>query len=97
MKRWLGGVTLVVLLSCSLAALLDEASSAAQAADEIRLSGHGRMATQPITLPASISVATLTHNGRSNFIVKTFQGDHGGLLVNEIGSYAGSRPLTGTE
>ena len=59
--------------------------------DPVVLEGFGQFATESIDLPAPISVATFTHNGSSNFIVRVFPDDE--LLINEIGFYEGSRPL----
>jgi len=61
------------------------------------IEGFGRTATDPVTPSSSISVATFTHNGSSNFIVYTVQGGEGHFLVNVIGSYQGSRPIFGDE
>jgi hypothetical protein len=47
--------------------------------------------------PANLSVITLEHNGRSNFIVWAYTEDGEDLLVNTIGSYNGSRLLWGDE
>jgi hypothetical protein len=66
------------------------------AAQPVMLSGRGQTATQPVTPPADVSVVTLSHSGRSNFIVKVFRDGDEELLVNEIGSYSGSRPLFGS-
>jgi hypothetical protein len=63
----------------------------------IALSGRGQTATNAVTPPWPISVATLSHDGRSNFIVKSFKGGRSTLLVNEIGQYRGQRPLVGTD
>ena len=61
------------------------------------LRGSGQTATDPITLPAAISIATFTNSGRSNFVVQVVRGTTQKLLINEIGPYQGSRPLTGTD
>lgn len=55
--------------------------------------GTGRAVTAAITLPAPISVAHFTHDGRSGFIVQSFVGGQGDLLINTVGPYDGSRPL----
>ncbi len=61
----------------------------------IVLRGTGQTATNDINLPASASIAEFTHTGRSNFAVFVFRGTDKQLLINTIGSYGGSRPLTG--
>lgn len=60
--------------------------------------GTGQTATDSITLPAPISIASITYTGSSNFVVQVVGGNDPlqSLLVNKIGSYAGTRPLTGT-
>jgi hypothetical protein len=63
----------------------------------IDLQGRGQTATNPVTPPSSISVVTLTHSGKSNFIVHALTGSEENHLVNEIGTYQGQRPLFGTE
>ncbi len=63
----------------------------------ISLSGRGQTATDPIALSAGVWVATFTHTGTRNFIVKTFTASGSeDLLINKIGAYSGSRPLTGS-
>jgi hypothetical protein len=44
-----------------------------------------------------LCVARFTHQGTSNFIVTAYQGNNQNLLINVIGSYAGSRPLAGAQ
>jgi hypothetical protein len=63
------------------------------------LSGQGQTATDTIRLPAPISLAAFTHDGSRNFIVQVFHGTstRSDLLINTIGVYRGSRPITGTE
>ncbi len=61
----------------------------------IILEGFGQAATEQVTPPASISIATFIHTGSSNFAVTVFGGDSEGLLINEIGPYQGSRPIFG--
>lgn len=65
--------------------------------EPVVLEGFGQFATNPILLPSTVSVATFTHNGSRNFVVKVFQGSDQDLLVNEIGAYQGSRPILGLE
>lgn len=62
----------------------------------IVLSGRGQTATDDITLRADPSRGTFTHDGRSNFVVYVYRGTQRSLLINEIGSYRGERPLTGS-
>lgn len=61
--------------------------------EPVVLSGSGQQATEEFYLPSTISVANFTHNGSSNFVVKAYVDSGEELLVNEIGSYQGSRPL----
>ena len=65
--------------------------------EPVTLEGFGQTATDPITPPSSVSIATFTHSGSSNFIVHTFQGGEEDFLINEIGFYQGSRPIFGEE
>lgn len=65
--------------------------------EPVVLEGVGQFATEPITLPAPISVAAFTHDGAANFIVTVFQGNDQNLLLNEIGIYRGSRPIVGLD
>lgn len=48
-------------------------------------------------LPSAVSIAQFTHTGQSNFIVHVYQSGGSDLLINTIGSYRGSRPLSGSE
>jgi hypothetical protein len=61
----------------------------------ITLTGNGQTATEAITLPAAHFVAAWTHTGGSNFAVWAHHRAGRDLLINEIGPYAGSRPLVG--
>ena len=61
--------------------------------EPVILSGSGQQATEEFYLPSTIAVANFTHNGSSNFVVMAYVDDGEELLVNEIGSYRGSRPL----
>lgn len=62
--------------------------------DPIRLTGRGDDVVR-LDKPDVPAIITLTHNGSSNFVVTNYDG--GGnridLLVNEIGTYNGTRPL----
>jgi len=65
--------------------------------EPISLNGVGQQVTAQFLSPSGISKASFTHDGSSNFIVKAY--DENGeelLLINEIGSYVGSRPLIGS-
>jgi hypothetical protein len=64
--------------------------------EPVKLQGRGQTATEAVRLPAAVSVASFTHTGSRNFIVKTFSGNNEDLLVNVIGSYEGQRPITST-
>lgn len=62
--------------------------------DPIRLSGRGDDVVS-LDKPDVPAIITFTHSGSSNFVVTTYDdnGNHIDLLVNEIGSYNGTRPL----
>ncbi len=59
----------------------------------IVIRGRGRTASERVTPPAPASVASFTHDGRSNFVVKAVGGSRDDLLINEIGRYDGQRPI----
>ena len=59
----------------------------------IVIRGVGQIQTQPFALPGPISVAHFTHDGQKSFVVQSFVGSQGDLLVNTVGRYDGSRPL----
>ncbi len=63
----------------------------------IVLSGRGQSVTDEFIPPSSVSVASFTHDGSSNFIVEVYQGDDTEILINEIGRYSGSRPILGDD
>jgi len=63
--------------------------------EPVTISGRGQTATNPVTLPFPISVATFTHDGQRNFIVRSFVNGQGALQVNKIGRYQGQRPFFG--
>ena len=67
------------------------------AQEAVHLEGQGQTATAPFYPPAEWSVAQFTHDGRRNFIVKSFGGPREELLVNTIGSYTGARPIHATD
>lgn len=92
MKR-LQMMGVAVLLAMSATPVLAEGEEAAAAPPTVEVSGRGPTATNPVTLPAAISIARITHQGKDNFIVKTFIGAKRDLLVNEIGNYSGARPV----
>lgn len=62
--------------------------------EPIRLSGRGDDVVR-LDKPDVPAIITLTHSGSSNFVVTTYDGSGNriDLLVNEIGSYEGTRPL----
>lgn len=63
----------------------------------LELAGSGQTVTDPFTPPAGLNRVLLTHQGKRNFIVHVFKPDgEEENLVNEIGSYTGSRPLSGS-
>lgn len=66
-------------------------------ASPVVLRGTGQTATDAITLPAAINVAAFTHTGSRNFVVQVVRGTAQSLLINTIGAYTGTRPLTGTD
>ena len=65
----------------------------------VALEGHGTTASDEITpqysggLTIGIDVVTLTHAGRSSFIVTAVQGDQSEVVTSAIGGYRGQRPL----
>ncbi len=62
--------------------------------EPITLSGSGDDVTSSFDLNEGIATFQMTHNGGSNFIIWLYNADTGEkdeLLVNEIGSYSGSR------
>src|ERR1700738_1345953 len=65
----------------------------------VAVEGHGTTASDAITpqysgaLTLGIDVVTLTHDGRSSFIVTAVQGDQTETVTSAIGSYRGQRPL----
>lgn len=80
------------------AALTGEGSGATEErpAGRVQLSGAGQTVTEEFTLPSPISRVRFMHDGVSSFIVTVFGGEEGeDLLVNEIGSYEGTRPIFG--
>jgi hypothetical protein len=66
----------------------------------VEVSGHGTSQTDPITpqydsgLNVGIDVVSLSHDGRSSFVVSVIE-ENGGTepLVSAIGAYQGQRPL----
>lgn len=62
----------------------------------VTLRGRGRTATDHVTPPAGLTVASFTHDGKSNFIVSAVR-DRKILLVNTIGQYRGQRLIVGPE
>ena len=60
--------------------------------EHVFLEGVGQFATDSITLPAPVSIATFTHDGSRPFIVTVFQGTEQDLLVAKNGFYRGRAP-----
>jgi hypothetical protein len=65
----------------------------------VAVEGHGTTTSDEITpqygggMTLGIDVVTLTHDGRSSFIVTAVQGDQSEVVASAIGSYRGQRPL----
>jgi hypothetical protein len=65
----------------------------------IQVDGQGTTQTEDLVpeyaggLAIGIDVVTLTHDGRSSFIVTAVQGDQSELVTSAIGTYRGQRPL----
>jgi hypothetical protein len=65
----------------------------------IQVDGHGTSHTDDIApqyaggLSIGIDVVTLSHDGRSSFIVTAVQADQSELLTSAVGAYHGQRPL----
>jgi hypothetical protein len=65
----------------------------------IAIEGRGTTETDQITpeynsgLQLGIDVVTLTHDGRSTFIVTALQGNQSEVITQAIGAYRGQRPL----
>ncbi len=66
------------------------------------IEGHGSAETDEVTpgpggmLAIGIAVVTLSHNGRSTFMVTALQDGTADLLTSDIGTYNGQRPLVVT-
>lgn len=78
----------LVLLLCTV--------TGATAEEPLYLEGRGQTATDPFSLPAPDSMIAFTHDGSRNFIVRAYAGDRPDSLVNVIGPYSGSRPISST-
>lgn len=63
----------------------------------VALRGSGRQMTGRTELPSPLSVLRIAHTGSRNFVVRAYVGNETDLLVNAVGSYAGSRPLLARE
>ena len=64
--------------------------------EPIELTGNGPEATPVFRLQEGLSKFTMTHDGSSNFVVWLMDGESGQkieLLVNEIGSFDGSKAI----
>src|SRR5207248_4780359 len=65
----------------------------------IQVDGRGTTQTDDLVpqyaggLTIGIDVVTLTHAGRSSFIVTAVQGDQSEVVTSAIGGYRGQRPL----
>lgn len=65
----------------------------------VQIDGHGTTQTEDMVpdyaggLPIGIDKVTLSHDGRSSFIVTAVQGDQAKNLTTAIGAYRGQRPL----
>ncbi len=65
----------------------------------VAVEGHGTTTSDEITpqysggMSLGIDVVTLTHDGRSSFIVTAVQGGQAEVVASAIGSYHGQRPL----
>lgn len=65
----------------------------------VAVEGHGTTTSDEIApqygggITLGIDVVTLTHDGRSSFIVTAVQGDQSEVVASAIGSYRGQRPL----
>ena len=65
----------------------------------IQVDGRGTTQTEDLVpqyaggLTIGIDVVTLSHDGRSSFIVTAVQGDQSELVTSAIGTYRGQRPL----
>src|SRR5216683_1268711 len=65
----------------------------------VAVEGHGTTTSDEITpqygggISLGIDVVTLTHDGRSSFIVTAVQGGQAEVVASAIGSYHGQRPL----
>jgi hypothetical protein len=65
----------------------------------VAVEGHGTTTSDEITpqysggMSLGIEVVTITHDGRSSFIVTALQGGQSEVVASAIGSYRGQRPL----
>ncbi len=98
------GIYAVFATSCQAAPAFSRAPTSATATSvgprtasptpaPIVIRGSGPTATQPFALPGPISIAHVTHDGQRSFVVQSFVGGQGDLLINTVGPYDGSRPL----
>jgi autonomous glycyl radical cofactor GrcA len=71
------------------------APTAAPTAEPITLSGTGQEATSKFSLEKGLSIFRMSHDGDSNFAIWLLddEGDKVELLVNEIGSFDGSKAV----
>lgn len=71
-----------------------QSTSSSSEFQPITLSGTGQQATQNFKWPGGLMRVTMSHQGKSNFIIKLMDSNTGQteeLVVNEIGSFSGSR------
>lgn len=80
--------------SSSLSKSSDNIDKYAASSVPIKINGNGDKTIQDIALPSPFSKVTLSHSGKSNFIVTAYFGNQEELLVNEIGNYKGSTFIT---
>jgi hypothetical protein len=74
-----------------------DTSSQSSSFQTVKFSGTGDSATQSFKWPGGLMRVNCTHSGDSNFIVhlvRSSDGDIEEFLVNEIGSYNGSRGVS---
>jgi len=71
------------------------APTAAPTAEPITLSGTGQEATSKFSLEKGLSIFRMSHDGDSNFAIWLLddEGDNVELLVNDIGSFDGSKAV----
>lgn len=66
----------------------------------LNFSGTGQVATQSFNWPGGMMRVTMTHQGNHNFIIKLLDSSTGEpqqIIVNEIGSFTGSKAFNAPE